>query len=197
MPLREAFYLGAACQIGATVRLSGPADKSAALIGASRLDPCGALRPRINRAEALRTSPLNRARVRAGLATSVQTEHPKSEFSGRGAGRCARNMAVSPPERPQERFSHPGRGLAPPQPAFARYARSGEAEFSATPAAASAGVMKNSRAMAGGPPGGLAAAAHQVMSNSHKWPVIEVATVAGRRVMKNSHAISRRCRLGA
>ncbi len=68
-----------------------------------------------------------------------------------------------------------------------------------TPAApaASAGVMKNSRAMAGGPPGGLAAAAHQVMSNSHKRPVIEVATVAGRRVMKNSHAISRRCRLGA
>lgn len=45
MPLREAFYLGAAYQIGATVRLSGPADKSAALFGAPRLDPSGALRP--------------------------------------------------------------------------------------------------------------------------------------------------------
>lgn len=84
MPLREAFYLGAACQIGATIRLSGPADKSAALFGASRLDPYGALSPRINRAEALCTSPLNRARVRAGLAASAQTEHPKSEFSDKG-----------------------------------------------------------------------------------------------------------------
>lgn len=84
MPLREAFYLGAAYQIDATVRLSGPADKSAALFGASRLDPYGALSPRINRAEALCTSPLNRARVRAGLAASAQTEHPKSEFSDRG-----------------------------------------------------------------------------------------------------------------
>ncbi|QEN53588.1 Uncharacterized protein PAT23_p0006 (plasmid) [Pseudomonas aeruginosa] len=66
-------------------------------------------------------------------------------------------MAVSPPDRPLKRFSHPGRRLAPPRPAFARYARSGEAEFSATPAAPAASAS----------------------------------------VMKNSHAISRRCRLGA
>lgn len=129
MPLREAFYLGAACQIGATVRLSGPADKSAALFGASRLDPFGALRPRINRAEATSRLTAQPGACARWTGSTALTGRPKSKFFRQGGGAMRSKRAIWPPERPEERFSCIGRGLAHPEAAFVRYTRSGAVAF--------------------------------------------------------------------
>jgi len=192
MPLREAFYLGAVYQIGAAVRLSGPADKSAALFGASRLDPFGALRPRINRAEATSRLTAQPGACARRTGDTEATGRPKSEFRRCGGGRCARK---GPPGRLRGPWSDflvqveasPIRRLL--SCVIRALVRS---HFFMTAAEAS-GVMKNSHQPAAGeplPPVHLASCCsiHQVMKNSHqmlptRWPCHRRRP---RRVMKNS-----------